>query len=174
MDILTFSLLGFFGISLLGSLFHFVYDWTGQNNFIGLFVAVNESTWEHLKLAIFPALIWALVGMQYNYNNYAFGVFVALATMIVLIPVIFYTYSYFTKKSVLALDIGLFFVSVGVAMYLSYKIFNLQPLSNTYNIIGIAGISLVVASLLLFTHFPPKNFLFKDPITNEFGFPKNK
>lgn len=172
MDILMFALLGFFGISLLGSLFHFVYDWTGQSNFIGLFVAVNESTWEHLKLAIFPALIWALIGMQYNYNNYAFGVFVALATMIVLIPTIFYTYSFLTKKSVLFLDIGLFFVSVGVAMYFAYKIFNTQQLSSIYNTVGIAGIALVTLSLLLFTHFPPRNFLFKDPITKEFGFPK--
>ena len=38
----------------LGTLLHFVYDWSWQNQIIGAFSAVNESTWEHLKLIFFP------------------------------------------------------------------------------------------------------------------------
>ena len=34
----------------LGVLFHFVYDWTGENAVVGLFTPINESTWERLKL----------------------------------------------------------------------------------------------------------------------------
>lgn len=48
-------------LATMGFLLHFAYDWSGQNNIIGLFSATNESTWEHLKLLFFPMLfvtIW--------------------------------------------------------------------------------------------------------------------
>ena len=44
-------------VFVLGTLAHFVYDWSGQNSFIGLLTPVNESTWEHMKLLFFPMLI---------------------------------------------------------------------------------------------------------------------
>ena len=31
-------------VFVLGTLAHFVYDWSGQNSFIGLLTPVNEST----------------------------------------------------------------------------------------------------------------------------------
>lgn len=47
---------------VVGTLLHFTYQWSGENAFVGLFSAVNESTWEHLKLAFFPMLFMAIVG----------------------------------------------------------------------------------------------------------------
>ena len=44
-------------VSILGTLLHFAYDWSGQNTLVGLFTPVNESTWEHMKLIFFPTLI---------------------------------------------------------------------------------------------------------------------
>ncbi len=45
----------------LASVFHFVYNWTGQNIFLGLFFPINESVFEHLKLTLYPILIaWLL------------------------------------------------------------------------------------------------------------------
>lgn len=46
---------------LLGALFHNLYPWSGNNTFVGLFFPINESIWEHLKLAFYPLiLIWFL------------------------------------------------------------------------------------------------------------------
>lgn len=45
----------------LGVLFHFVYDWTGENAVVGLFTPINESTWEHLKLLFFPMVLVAII-----------------------------------------------------------------------------------------------------------------
>ena len=56
-----YVVLGFFVISIVGTLFHFVYDWCGQVWFVGLFVPVNESTWEHMKLLFIPMLIYIAV-----------------------------------------------------------------------------------------------------------------
>ena len=44
------NLFRFIFISVLGVLLHFTYEWSGDNAVVGLFSAVNESTWEHLKL----------------------------------------------------------------------------------------------------------------------------
>lgn len=42
-----------------GSLLHFVYDLTGENPFVGVFVPVNESVWEHLKLLLLPVFLFS-------------------------------------------------------------------------------------------------------------------
>ena len=43
----------FFAIAL-GTLLHFTFEWSGNNPVVGIFSAVNESTWEHLKILFFP------------------------------------------------------------------------------------------------------------------------
>ncbi|MBQ3306527.1 hypothetical protein IJH02_03820 [Candidatus Saccharibacteria bacterium] len=48
-------------ISIIGTLAHFLYDLTNHNKFIGIFAAVNESTWEHIKIAMTPTLLWGLI-----------------------------------------------------------------------------------------------------------------
>ena len=48
-------------IIILGIILHFLYEWSGKNKFVATFSAVNESTWEHLKLAFFPILIFGIV-----------------------------------------------------------------------------------------------------------------
>ena len=46
---------------ILGTILHFLYEWSGDNKIIASFSAVNESTWEHLKLVFFPMLITTIV-----------------------------------------------------------------------------------------------------------------
>ena len=45
-------------VCAMGTLAHFVYEWSGNNPVVGLFCAVNESTWEHIKLLFFPMLLY--------------------------------------------------------------------------------------------------------------------
>lgn len=48
-------------VSLVGSLMHFIYKWSNCNPFVGVFCAVNESTWEHAKIMLVPLLLWWFV-----------------------------------------------------------------------------------------------------------------
>src|SRR5690606_8039947 len=48
-------------LSLVGSLLHFAYDWSRHNRFVAVFAAVNESYWEHIKIAFWPVLVWFIV-----------------------------------------------------------------------------------------------------------------
>ena len=55
------EIMGFAVTGLLGTLLHFVYEWTGENRIVAAFSAVNESTWEHMKLLFVPFLVFAVV-----------------------------------------------------------------------------------------------------------------
>ena len=48
---------GFLFTSVLGTLSHFFYEWSGDSTFIGLVCPISESAWEHMKLLFFPALL---------------------------------------------------------------------------------------------------------------------
>lgn len=87
-------------ISLVGTLAHFLYDISGKNRVIGLFTAVNESTWEHIKIAITPSLLWGLIdGFFYGQNpNYFCAKLTSLLVLTFTIPIMFYSYRKIAKK----------------------------------------------------------------------------
>lgn len=59
------QLAGFAFTSIGGTLLHFLYDLTGQSVVAAPFSAVNESTWEHMKLLFFPMFVFALVQSRF-------------------------------------------------------------------------------------------------------------
>ena len=74
--ILKWELIGILVISLLGSVLHFVFDWSGQLASVGAIAAVNESVWEHLKLAYWPTLVYAVVEYKFirgSTSNFLFA-----------------------------------------------------------------------------------------------------
>ncbi len=52
---------GFLVYSILGTLLHFVYEWSGGQPAAGLIGPVNESVWEHLKLLFMPVFFYSLI-----------------------------------------------------------------------------------------------------------------
>ncbi|MBQ3433320.1 hypothetical protein IJG22_03470 [Candidatus Saccharibacteria bacterium] len=49
MNQVLFMWISIIAISILGTLAHFVYEFAHHNKTVGIFAAVNESTWEHIK-----------------------------------------------------------------------------------------------------------------------------
>ncbi|MEI3362382.1 MAG: DUF6512 family protein [Oscillospiraceae bacterium] len=54
------ELAGFLFTGALGVLLHFLYEWSGGNTLAAAFSAVNESTWEHMKLLFFPMFVFSV------------------------------------------------------------------------------------------------------------------
>lgn len=52
-------------VCILGTLLHFTYELSGENQLVASFSAVNESVWEHLKLLFFPMLLSTIIGYVY-------------------------------------------------------------------------------------------------------------
>lgn len=90
------ELLGIPVVFLAGSALHFAFDWSGYWKPLAIIAAVNESVWEHLKLAFWPSLLWALIGYAaFKPNAWAFWSAKGYALLVapVLIVVIFYGYT---------------------------------------------------------------------------------
>ncbi len=165
------EVIGTIFIIIIGSLSHFFYDWFNHNKIVGYFTAVNESTWEHLKLVIAPSFIWLIIEYHFYFNNpnLFFSRFISLSVMLLIIPLIFYSYTYFTKKPILFVDISSFIIAIIIGQLVFTKLINLNITSQTLNHIGIIGLIIIFLAYIMNTYVPQMNFLHKDPITNKYG-----
>ena len=57
---------GFLFTSVLGTLSHFFYEWSGDSTFIGLVCSISESAWEHMKLCSFRLYLCFLFKLIYK------------------------------------------------------------------------------------------------------------
>ena len=159
-------------ISVVGTLAHFLYDITNHNRFIGLFTAVNESTWEHIKIALAPLLLCGLYdGFVYGKNpNYFLAKLVALATPIIVIPCIFYGYKLFSKKPILIIDILSFYLVIFLSQFLFKLIIDLPAIPYVFEYLSCIGVFTIFGGYCTLTLMPLKLFIFKDPISKKYGF----
>jgi len=159
-------------ISVIGSLLHFTYDWSGKNKFVAIFSAVNESTWEHIKLALSGSFCCMLVDIWFlgANPNYWIARSVAFVVPIIIIPVIFYTYTTWTKKPVLPVDISSFIIAAFISSLVFAGILELRPIGEMGGVVSMIISIIVLAAYLLLTKFPLHMFLFRDPITGQYGY----
>ena len=150
---------------------HFLYEISNHNKYVALFAAVNESTWEHIKLALTLTLLWSLyVGFVYGMSeNYFVAKSLSLLSIIIVMPAIFYFYTKFTKKNILIVDILSFYVVIILSQYIFYHIISLDPFGFIYNYFGVILLFVIFGIFMTATLLPFKNFMFKDPISNKYG-----
>jgi len=176
--VLKLEVLGAIFIIFLGSLLHFTYEWSGKFWLLGIFSAVNESPWEHLKLAVFPATLWFLLERQWlkkeKIPNFVFAKVKGIFLMPTVILVIFYSYTAILGKNYLLLDILSFVVAVFAGQLLSFWIMLWPPMKKIYQQIGVVFLVLLLLAFGIFTFWTPKIFLFRDPISGGFGLEEKK
>lgn len=172
-EIFNFTILSVITVFILGTLFHFTFNWSNMNTIIGSFSAVNESTWEHLKLLFFPMLITSIIGNFYltSYtSSFLCARISAIFSSILFTIVFFYTYTGILGFNIAILDIATFYIATIIGECISYKIMISNFNCNNKNFFLI--FALIFLSFILFTFFPPKVGLFKDPLTGTYGISK--
>ncbi|MEG1857692.1 MAG: DUF6512 family protein [Pseudoflavonifractor sp.] len=158
---------------VLGTLLHFAYGWSGGNAAVGAFSAVNESTWEHLKLLAMPVLLFG--GAEYFLYGKKINNFIPVKALSALlgmgvIVALFYTYVGIVGRHFLWADIGTFVVGVVAAYLLSTRFLNTEVFtSRIWGILGGLVLAAILACFVLFTFFPPHIGLFLDPISHGYG-----
>lgn len=155
---------------LLGTLLHFTYDLSNQNSVVAIFSAVNESTWEHLKLLFFPMLITIIIGYFYigkDVCDFICSKTIGIITAIFFTIIFFYTYTGILGKHIAIIDIGSFFVATILGEFIAYAL--IVNKFKCKNIIAIIALIILFISFVFFTFNAPKIGLFKDPITNGYG-----
>ncbi|MFC1789643.1 DUF6512 family protein [Patescibacteria group bacterium] len=156
---------------LVGSFLHFIYELSGFLKPVALFGGVNESTWEHLKIAFWPVFIFGIIE-YFSYGKNQNNFFLAQAKKIYITPIIivalFYSYTAFIGYN-LFLDILIFILAIVIGYITSYKILIWQKNFSKFNILAFSFIAIAVVIFSLLSYFPLENFLFLDPVTGLYG-----
>lgn len=150
---------------ILGVISHFVYEWSGNNFLVGLFFPVNESTWEHMKLLFFPMLAYTLIAgkrIEEQYHCVYNAMFTGILVGLVMIPVLFYTYTGILGFNADWLNIALYVVSVLAAYYVVYraakKCTEKESKTLRYVMYGL------ILAFMIFTVYPPNLGIFISPV----------
>lgn len=158
----------------IGAVLHFLFAWSGNSPLVAPFAAINESVWEHLKMAFWPACVWALLErgpLNSRVNNFP----LAKTTSVILMPLIiiglFYGYTGILGENVLFLDITIFVVAVVAGQYVSFRLLTGDERSPALNLIAPIAIIVLAILFIVFTFSPPQATLFQDSITGRFGMP---
>ena len=169
-DLSLWQLVGFAFTALGGTMLQFLYDWT-NNNIVAAFSAVNESTWEHMKLLYFPLFFFSLLQSRFFKDFKSFwGVKLwGTTTGLVLIPVFFYTYNGAFGKSPDWFNIAIFFIAAAAALILEKHLFKQDGFHCKTPTLAFVLIFIIGILFVVFTYATPHLPLFQDPITGTFG-----
>lgn len=147
-----------------GSLLHFAWEWSGRSSIVAVFAAINESTWEHLKLAFWPAL--AITPIQRtSYGSFP-GWLPATAIRCVLpslvIVALFYGYTALLGSHYLAADLTIFSLAIVAGEFLGHTVLT-RELGSTARRGAFGLLVLATALFSTLTFRPPDCFLFDEP-----------
>lgn len=163
------TVVAFVIIGILGSVWHFFYDWTGENYFVGLFAPVNESTWEHLKLLFWPVLLY--FGIEHfffsdkRHSNFLPALALGIFSGMLAIVSSFYTYSGILGYTVDFINILTYFI--GLAVLLTVKTLvtkNRIFTSKTAKIISAVLLLTFAVFSFIWSHNPPSLGIFTPPV----------
>lgn len=169
----AWPLAGFLTAAVLGTAAHFVYEWSGGSLWVGAFCAVNESTWEHMKLLFFPVLLFTVAEVAASRERdgglpaaRAVSVTVGLA----LIPALYYTYTGILGFRMLWADLLIFYLSDAAVFRLDARIRRRRRLWGLGpQLAGLLWLWVLAFAFVWWTFQPPHIGLFFDPVTGQYG-----
>ena len=158
--------------AVLGVIFHFLYEWTGKSLTAASFSAVNESTWEHMKLLFFPLFLFALIEYRVtgeNYKNYWCSKLLAIFTGLLSIPILFYTYTGASGKTSDWFNILIFFIADAIACFIEFHLLKRKHIFCRYEKTAFILLCIIAILFIAFTFLTPEIPLFMDPLTKTYG-----
>ena len=157
---------------VLGVVMHYIYPWTNESLLVAIFVPVNESVWEHLKLGYWSLIIYSIVEYTVvgrDMNNYlpAKGLGISILTLTIL--VIFYSYTGILGTNILAIDIGSYVLGAFLCQIISYRLFTSKPVGRGMYLFFTLILLVFGLCLAIWTFNPPHFPIFMDQNTGQFG-----
>ncbi len=164
------SLAGVTFTVVLGTVLHFLYAWT-DSAAVAPFSAVNESTWEHMKILFFPTLLFG--GIQWAFfreecEGFWWIKLIGILVGTVGIPVLFYTYNGAFGRSPDWLNVLFFFIADIGAYALEWWLLH-KDFYRPFPAVAVVVLGVIAVFFVLFTFYPPQLPLFQDPITEGYG-----
>jgi hypothetical protein len=164
-------------IFIIGTVFHFLYKSTGKKFIVGLFVPVNESVWEHLKMLLLPIILWW--GIYYsvkgrmlgiNIDKWFFACLISLVTSMITMLVFYYTFTILFEIKCLPLNIFNLLFSVFMGQMLGIRFYIYSKGIEWY--ISATLIVITTAIFVLLTIFTPHCPILYDQLNKIYGIEK--
>lgn len=153
---------------------HFLYDL--MPNFItSIFLPVNESIWEHMKILFGSIMISSVIQKiivikkDLDIKNICISNFTGAVLSIPIFLLIFVPI-YNTIGENMPITIFLMFIVIAISQIISYIIINSKNLKLENVTIFLVIVVYIIFGLL--TYFPPENDLFMDPTNLTYGIKK--
>ncbi|MDQ1279725.1 MAG: hypothetical protein QG670_987 [Thermoproteota archaeon] len=89
--------------------------------------------------------------------------------MIVIIPIVFYSYTSITGRSIFVIDIATFIVAIVVGQIISYILFKKKQLPRIADEIALVMLAVLGIAFIIFTFYPPHLPIFQDSISRGYG-----
>ena len=161
------NIIAFFVIGALGTLSHFVYEWSGENPLLAGFFPINESVWEHLKLLFFPTLLYSVIEyllINEKPKNYIPSVIFSLLCGMLSIVVLFYTASGIIGKNIDFINISIYYLSLIIMLIKKRQYLRKNRFSSPfYKKISISVLFLFTLLFIIWSSFPPSLGIFTPP-----------
>lgn len=159
-------LLGIPVLFLVGSLFHFLYQLSGNNFLVGLIAPINESVWEHTKMVVLPIILWWSLfylsqreRLSFDIDSWFTGLFVSLLVSILAIPVLYYFYIGAFGVSLLWVDILILLIALALGQLLGLHVYQHSLAIDHKKVLLFLGVILLF--YFIATVYPPKIPLFQ-------------
>ena len=173
MNLKKIIIISIFSIFALSFLAHNMYEWF-PNKFTSIFFPVNESIWEHQKMAFTSIMFFGIIEYfllrKTKFNNFPFALITsALATIILVISIFTPVYYLMDKKDNLFLTLTIYLFAIIIGQIVSYFILKSKKSYKFINIIALISIPLIFTVFGLLTYYPPNNDLFYDNSEQKYG-----
>lgn len=172
MKLKKLKILGVIIAFLLAFPLHFLHD--KFPTFITSIIApVNESIAEHMKILfgaiLFSGIIQKIIVLvkKSPYKNICISNIIAAVSSIPIFLII-YLPVYYSIGENLPLTIFIMFIVIVISQIITYYIVNINKDFKVENL-AIVFVIIIYTIFGLLTYYPPKNRLFKDPLTNSYG-----
>jgi len=166
------SVVGFFVISIIGTMLHFTYDLSNGNLIVATFSAVNESIWEHLKIAVIPMLLWTIVELfvlKYRPDNLWTSLIIKITINMILIVILYYLSLLVIEVHNPKVAMAIFYFSIFVSQIVGYIVINMKKVNVNVEEVSKYAVIILFLLFVFFTFLPPKAQVFKDEVTQTYG-----
>lgn len=165
------EIIGAFFVAGGAFLFHFLYEWSGYNFFVGIFAATNESIFEHTKILFYPFIIFSIIEyffLKIDIKRYIAAKAISAIILIILTISVFYTYTGIIGHNIGIVDMISAIAYAFIASWLSYVLLRREKTIRWFIPATIAFI-IVLVFMIIFTINPPHIPLFYDTMNEVYG-----
>jgi len=176
MDLEIVLIISLIFLSLFGTFLHFTHGWFKNGILLHIFSAINESTWEHMKLLVAPTLlvgIFQYIVLRDSFPNILNSILILLTVQILSIPLLYEPLRVVLKRVHFIITILIFFLSIILGIFMEY-IFLLSGAFLFDEKISLIFILILTVLFGIFTYYPPRVSLFKDPNSSRYGDTKHR